>query len=121
MLLRNVVNVESCGPGCRFYVDLACGHRLEWVYIGKTMPARKRCWKCEYVQNFANARPSDYDYLLERSATVPHEDRPNVLFGWIVHCMKAYDMCRRMPGLDVGIALRLTEGQAPYPLLDLEC
>jgi hypothetical protein len=99
---------------------LACGHRLEWVYVGKTLPARKRCWQCEYIQQFATARPSDYAYLLQRSTKVPHEDRPTVLFGWIVHCLKADELCRKIPGLDVGVALRLTETSGAYPLLDVQ-
>lgn len=121
MLLRHVVHAESCGPGCRFHLDLACGHRLEWVYVGKTLPARKRCWLCEYVQHFANSRPSDYAYLLECSASVPHEDRANALFGWVVHCLQADDLRHKIPGLDLAVAFRLTEREGPYPLLDLEC
>jgi len=121
MLLRNVVNAESCGPGCRFHLDLACGHRLEWVYVGKKMPARKHCWQCEYIKNFADAKPSDYACLLQRSASVPPEDRSNALFGWIVHCLKAVDLCHKIPGLDPGIALDLTDSGGSYPLLGSEC
>lgn len=120
MLLQHVVNVESFGPGCRFHLDLACGHRLEWVAVGRKMPVRKHCWQCEFIQNFANAHPRSYTELLQLLTRVPQEDRANALFDWISHCLKAKELCRKIPGLDSGIALRLADNCGAYPLLGVD-
>jgi hypothetical protein len=101
-------------------LTLGCGHRLEWVKVGRRLPARKRCQACEFVQGYAATRPVVYSSLLELSSSVPPADRPRALLEWVSHFLRAEDLARRIPGLDGGLALCLADvgGAYPVPLHD---
>jgi hypothetical protein len=116
MILRKVINAEQHVPYNGWALDLECGHRLEWVRVGRRFPARKRCQACELVQTYAATRPRTYCGLLELALKVPAEDRPRTMVEWVSHCLRAEELLRKIPGLDDGIALSLTEGDGAYPL-----
>lgn len=116
MTLRKVLHAESCGPGRRWNLGLECGHTLEWVYVERRMPQRKHCHWCEGISAFALRRPGDYASLMALAGKIPPEDRACALLGWITHCMRADLFQLKVPELDYGIALRITEEPALYPL-----
>jgi hypothetical protein len=116
MILRRVINAEQHAPYNRWDLDLECGHRLEWVQVGRRLPKRKHCQACELVESYAATRPHNYAGLLELSLKVPPEDRPRAMVEWILHCVRAEVLQRKMPGLDGDIALCLTDRGGAYPL-----
>jgi len=94
MLLRRVINAEQCYPGthgCRWNLDLECGHSLQWVYVGKRLPSKKRCHFCETIAGFAVGHPHDYCQLVGFLSNVPADDRIGALDGWVAHCLRSYD------------------------------
>lgn len=116
MILRKVINAEQHVPYTRWDLDLECGHRLEWVRVGRQFPRKKRCQACEVVQTYSATRPSVYSSLLELASMVPPEDQPRAILEWISHFLRAEELVRRIPDLDGGIALCLADMGGAYPL-----
>jgi hypothetical protein len=116
MILRAVINAEQRVPYNAWDLDLDCGHRLEWVRVGRRFPKKKRCEACEVLQAFAERRSEDYSKLLRMSCKVPLDDRPRALFEWVCQIARHFDLQSRIPDLDSRIALDLAQMPGTYPL-----
>jgi hypothetical protein len=121
MTLRKVMNAEECYPGTqcrRWNMVLECGHTITWVYVNvkRRMPQKKRCHRCETIAAFAVTHPSSYSEMAKWLRKVAADDRPHAMYGWVTHCLRAHEFCRRIPGLEPHIAWQFADTGGLYPL-----
>jgi hypothetical protein len=94
----------------RYNLGLECGHRLEWVTLGK----RKACRYCELIADFAQQRPAEYNLLVRLLRKIPMDDRADVLLGWVRDINNAEFLMKL--GTGAPYCLYLAEGPSSYPL-----
>src|SRR6516164_8316072 len=107
-IFRRVLSADPIHQ--RFNLGLECGHRLEWVTLGK----RKACPFCEYIADFAVRRPWDYNRLVRLLHKIPMDDRADVMVEWARQFDNAFELWKR--GVDVFHSVALVEGPGSYPL-----
>src|SRR5262249_41144068 len=92
-IFRRVLSADPIDRRCT-NLGLECGHRLEWVTLAK----RKACPFCEYIAEFAQRRPADYNTLARLLHKIPMDDRANVIVEWVREIDNALVLMKR--GID---------------------
>ena len=108
-IFRRVLSADPIDRRCT-NLGLECGHRLEWVMLAK----RKACPFCEYIAEFAQRRPADYNRLARLLHRIPMDDRANVMVEWVREIDNALVLMQR--GIDAFYSLPLVEEPGIYPL-----
>lgn len=108
-IFRRVLSVDPIHQ--RFNLGLECGHRLEWVTLGK----KKACPFCECIAGFAGQQPAFYNTLVRLLQKIPMDDRANVIVEWICQIVNGEEIWKRGVGADYSLAL--AQEPTSYPLV----